>query len=117
MLDHVPIFLGHELLKSTGKLYIIKTHRNTSLYRGKGNPLPIGKTRLYATSQQEFEVECTGLTRSKTFTRNAYGNKDQKRLSMRNVDRPSNHMLTEKYYNFLIFNATSQKAHPARKKP
>jgi hypothetical protein len=46
-----------------------------------------------------------------------YGSKDQKRLSMRNVDIPSNHMLTGKYYNFLIFNATSQKAHPARKKP
>ncbi len=24
-----------------------------------------------------------------------HGSKDQKRLSMRNVDRPSNHMLTE----------------------
>jgi len=36
---------------------------------------------------------------------------------MRNVDEPSNHMLTGKYYNFLIFNATSQKAHHARKKP
>jgi hypothetical protein len=46
-----------------------------------------------------------------------HGSKDQKRLSMRNVDRPSNHMLIVKYYNFLIFNATSQKAHPARKKP
>jgi hypothetical protein len=57
MLDHVPIFFGHELLKSTGKFYIIKTHRNTSLYRGKGNPLPIGKIQLYATSPQEFEVE------------------------------------------------------------
>jgi hypothetical protein len=46
-----------------------------------------------------------------------HGSKDQKRLSMRNVDRPSNHMLTGKYYNFLIINATSQKAHHARKKP
>jgi hypothetical protein len=35
---------------------------------------------------------------------------------MRNVDNPSNHMHTAKYYNFLIFNATSQKAHHARKK-
>jgi hypothetical protein len=57
MLDHVPIFFGHELLKSTGKLYIIKTHRNTSLYRGNKIPLPIGKTQLYATSPQEFEVK------------------------------------------------------------
>ena len=47
----------------------------------------------------------------------AHGSKDQKRLSMRNVDTPSNHMLTGKYYNFLIINATSQKAHHARKKP
>jgi hypothetical protein len=46
-----------------------------------------------------------------------YGNKDQKRLSMRNIDTPSNHILISKYYNFLIINATSQKAHPARKKP
>ena len=46
-----------------------------------------------------------------------HGSKDQKRLSMRNIDRPSNHMLTVKYYNFLIINATSQKAHPTRKKP
>jgi hypothetical protein len=45
---------------------------------------------------------------------NLHGSKDQKRLSMRNVDTPSNHTLTGKYYNFLIFNATSQKAHPAR---
>jgi hypothetical protein len=36
---------------------------------------------------------------------------------MRNVDTPSNHMLIEKYYNFLIINATSQKVHHARKKP
>ncbi len=36
---------------------------------------------------------------------------------MRNVDTLANHMITGKYYNFLIFNATSQKAHPARKKP
>jgi hypothetical protein len=57
MLDHVPIFFGHELLKSTGKLYIIKTHRNTSLYRGNDNPLPIGKIRLFATSSQEFRAE------------------------------------------------------------
>ena len=35
---------------------------------------------------------------------------------MRNVDIPSNHMLTIKYYNFLIFNATSQKTHHAKKK-
>ena len=75
-------------------------------------------TRLCATSEQEFEVECTGLTRSKTRAHaNVYGSKDQKRLSMRNVDTPANHMITGKYYNFLIFNATSQKAHPARKKP
>jgi hypothetical protein len=46
-----------------------------------------------------------------------YGSKDQKRLSMRNADTPSNHTLTGKYYNFLIINATSQKAHHARKKP
>ena len=46
-----------------------------------------------------------------------YGNKDQKRLSMRNVDTPSNHMHICRYYNFLIINATSQKAHHARKKP
>jgi hypothetical protein len=56
MLNHVPIFFGHEFLKSTGKFYIIKTHRNTSLYRSNGNPLPIGKTKFYATSPQEFEV-------------------------------------------------------------
>ncbi len=42
-----------------------------------------------------------------------HGSKDQKRLSIRNVDTLSNHMLIGKYYNFLIFNATSQKAHPA----
>ena len=36
---------------------------------------------------------------------------------MRNIDTPSNHILILKYYNFLIINATSQKAHPARKKP
>jgi hypothetical protein len=35
---------------------------------------------------------------------------------MRNIDISSNHMLTKKYYNFLIINATSQKAHHARKK-
>jgi len=46
-----------------------------------------------------------------------HGSKDQKRLSMRNVDTLSNHMLTGKYYNFLIINATSQKPHHARKKP
>ena len=46
-----------------------------------------------------------------------HGSKDQKRLSMRNTDSPSNDMLIEKYYNFLIINATSQKAHHARKKP
>jgi hypothetical protein len=46
-----------------------------------------------------------------------HGSKDQKRLSMRNIDTPSNHILILKYYNFLIINATSQKAHPARKKP
>ena len=45
-----------------------------------------------------------------------HGSKAQKRLSMRNVDTPSNHMLTVKYYNFLIINATSQKAHHAKKK-
>jgi hypothetical protein len=56
MLDHVPIFFRHELLKSTGKLYIIKTHRNTSLYdRGNRRPLPVGKT--YIANMQEFEVE------------------------------------------------------------
>ena len=57
MFNHVPIFFRHELLKSTGKLYIIKTHRNTSLYRGNDNPLPIGKIQLYATVSQEFEAE------------------------------------------------------------
>jgi len=36
---------------------------------------------------------------------------------MRNIDRPSNYVHTAKYYNFLIINATSQKAHPVRKKP
>jgi hypothetical protein len=36
---------------------------------------------------------------------------------MRNVDTPWNHIGFVRYYNFLIFNATSQKAHPARKKP
>jgi len=46
-----------------------------------------------------------------------HGSKDQKRLSMRNIDRPSNHILIAEYYNFLIINATSQKAHPTRKKP
>jgi len=35
---------------------------------------------------------------------------------MRNVDTSSNHMLTVKYYNFLIINTTSQKAHHAKKK-
>jgi hypothetical protein len=60
MLDHVPIFLGHELLESTGKLHIVKTHWNTSLYRFNGNPLPIGKNQLYATSLQEFEVGRAG---------------------------------------------------------
>ena len=47
----------------------------------------------------------------------AHGSKDQKRLSMRNVDIPSNHIGIVRYYNFLRFNATSQKAHHARKKP
>jgi hypothetical protein len=60
MLDHIPIFFGHELLKSTGKFYIIKTHRNTSLYRGNGNPLPVGKIQLFSTAQ-EFETERIGL--------------------------------------------------------
>lgn len=46
----------------------------------------------------------------------AHGSKAQKRLSMRNVDTPANHMRTARYYNFLIINATSQKAHHARKK-
>ena len=45
-----------------------------------------------------------------------HGSKAQKRLSMRNVDKPSNHTLAVKYYNFLIINATSKKAHHARKK-
>jgi hypothetical protein len=45
-----------------------------------------------------------------------HGSKAQKRLSMRNVDTSSNHMLKVKFYNFLIINATSQKAHHARKK-
>jgi hypothetical protein len=35
---------------------------------------------------------------------------------MRNVAASSNHMLKAKFYNFLIINATSQKAHHARKK-
>lgn len=35
---------------------------------------------------------------------------------MRNVGTPSNHMLTVKFYNFLIINTTSQKAHHAKKK-
>jgi hypothetical protein len=35
---------------------------------------------------------------------------------MRNGDISSNRMLAVKYYNFLIINATSQKAHHARKK-
>jgi hypothetical protein len=35
---------------------------------------------------------------------------------MRNVGTPSNHMLTVKFYNFLIINTTSQKAHRAKKK-
>jgi hypothetical protein len=60
MFNHVPIFFRHELLKSTGKFYIIKTHRNTSLYRGNNKPLPIGKIQLFATVQ-EFETERTGL--------------------------------------------------------
>jgi hypothetical protein len=46
----------------------------------------------------------------------SHGSKAQKRLSMRNGDISSNHMLAVKYYNFLIINATSQKAHHARKK-
>jgi hypothetical protein len=46
-----------------------------------------------------------------------HGSKDQKSLSMRNVDIPWNHIGIVKYYNFLINNATSQKAHHARKKP
>jgi hypothetical protein len=45
-----------------------------------------------------------------------HGSKAQKRLSMRNVDISSNLMLAVKYYNFLTINATSQKAHRARKK-
>lgn len=48
---------------------------------------------------------------------NTYGSKDQKRLSMRNVGTPWNHIGIVRYYNFLIINATSQKAHHARKKP
>ena len=35
---------------------------------------------------------------------------------MRNVGPPSNYMRTIKYYNFLIINTTSQKAHHAKKK-
>ena len=42
-----------------------------------------------------------------------HGSKAQKRLSMRNVDTLSSHILTETYYKFLIINATSQKAHHA----
>jgi hypothetical protein len=45
-----------------------------------------------------------------------HGSKAQKRLSMRNVEPASSRMLAVKYYNFLIINATSQKAHHARKK-
>lgn len=58
-----------------------------------------------------------GLTRSYDVHTHLHGSKAQKRLSMRNVDTSSNHMLTEKYYNFLIIKATSQKAHLTRKKP
>jgi len=46
-----------------------------------------------------------------------HGSKDQKRLSMRNVDTTLESHAHQKYYNFLIINATSQKAHHARKKP
>ncbi len=45
-----------------------------------------------------------------------HGSKAQKRLSMRNVDTLSTRIVTETYYKFLIINATSQKAHHARKK-
>jgi len=45
-----------------------------------------------------------------------HGNKAQKRLSMRNIDTCSNHELKAKYYNFLIFKATSHKTHRTRKK-
>ena len=45
-----------------------------------------------------------------------HGSKAQKRLSMRNVGPSSNYMRTVKYYNFLIINTTSQKAHHAKKK-
>jgi hypothetical protein len=45
-----------------------------------------------------------------------HGSKAQKRLSMRNVATSSNHVLRVKFYNFLIINTTSQKAHHAKKK-
>ena len=57
------------------------------------------------------------LTCSYDVYKSSYGSKAQKRLSMRNVDTLWNHIGIVRYYNFLIFNATSQKAHPARKKP
>jgi hypothetical protein len=57
MFDHVPILFGHELLKPAGKLYIVETHWDTSLYPCNRMIFPIGKTPLGATGLQEFEVK------------------------------------------------------------
>jgi hypothetical protein len=116
MLDHVPIFFGHELLESTGKLHIIKTHWNTSLYRFNGNPLPIRKEPVLCNKPAGIRGWKSGLTRSHDVYPSTHGSKAQKRLSMRNVAASSSHILKAKFYNFLIINATSHKAHHPRKK-
>ena len=56
------------------------------------------------------------LTRPHDVYPSTHGSKAQKRLSMRNVVASPNHALKAKFYNFLIINATSQKAHYDRKK-
>ena len=65
---------------------------------------------------QEFKGRKCGTGPLIDVHTSTHGSKAQKRLSMRNVNTSSNHTLVVKYYNFLIFNATSQKAHHARKK-
>ena len=42
--------------------------------------------------------------------------KAEKRLSTNMLAQPHTKASSEKFYNFLIINATSQKAHPRRKK-
>jgi hypothetical protein len=112
MFNHVPIFFRHELIKSTGKLYIIETHRNTSLYRGNGSPLPIGVIQLFATSLQDFEVERPDRLSGARMV--AKPKKDCQRETSLNLLQII--MKSKRYYNFLIINATSQKAHHTKKK-